>query len=212
MRRLLLIFVVVSFSGCGFFLSARVVSFHTFPSDQLGGTFVVVPVDSQKGSLEFKTYEDRIIAALHAKGFEPAPVEDAKYAVFLVYTIDSGRNVAYSFPIYGQPASTSATTSGIVNTQGKMATFSSTTTYRPSYGIVDTGIGTRTEFTRVVRLEILDKAALLNGQVKKIYEGEVVSSGSIGQLSVVIPTLLQALLQDFPGESGRSKSVTLPIR
>jgi hypothetical protein len=120
--------------------------------------------------------------------------------------------VAFSYPIFGQTGASSATTSGVVNSYGNMATYSGTTTYRPSYGVVGSGVGTRTEYTRVVQLEILEKEALLNGQVKKVYEGEVVSVGSTGQLSAVMPTLLQALFQNFPGESGQSKTVTLPIR
>lgn len=214
MRSLLFSLVIIPLLfGCGLMLQARVTSFHTLTPDNSGGTFVVVPLDWQKGSLEFQAYEQRVISELKAIGFEPAPVEQAKYAVFLVYSIDSGRDVAFSYPIFGQTGVSSATTSGVVNSYGNMATYSGTTTYRPTYGVVGSGVGTRTEYTRMVRLEILEKEALLNnGQVKKVYEGEVVSVGSTGQLSAVMPALLQALFQNFPSESGQSKTVTMPIR
>jgi hypothetical protein len=175
-------------------------------------TFAVVPYDWQQGSLEFQTYEQKITTELHSRGFQPAPLDQAQLVVFLSYVIDSGQNVTYSYPIIGQTGVSSANTYGTVNRYGNTATYSGTTTYTPSYGVVGSGVGSRIEYKRVVRLDILNKADLAAGNIHKVYEGEVVSSGSTGQLSAVMPTLLNALFKDFPGKSGQPKTVKLPIQ
>jgi hypothetical protein len=212
MKHLYILILALALSGCGTSLRSRVSSFHKLPPEKTGITFAVLPFEWQNGSLEFQTYEERVISNLKDKGLEAVPLEQAQYVVFLAYAIDSGQNVSYSYPVFRQTGVSSANTSGTVNSYGNRATYSGTTTYTPIYGVVGSGVGTRTEYKRVVRLEILDKAALAAGNIRKVYEGEVVSSGSTGQLSAVMPTLLQALFQDFPGESGQSKNVTLPMQ
>jgi hypothetical protein len=193
-------------------VQSRVTSFHTLPTSVKGITFSVVPFEGQQGSAEFRTYQNRIKAELAARGFVPSPIDQAQYAVFLQYAIDDGREVSYSYPIFGQTGISSAQTYGTVNAYGNMATYSGTTTYTPTYGVVGTGSGSRTEFTRVVRLEFLDMRELAAGRIDKVYEAEVRSAGSTGQLSAVMPTLLDALFKDFPGESGKSRVVQLPMR
>ena len=55
--------------GCGTSLQARVASFHTLSPEHYGATFIVVPFDWQKGSLEFQEYEQRIISEFRVLGF-----------------------------------------------------------------------------------------------------------------------------------------------
>jgi hypothetical protein len=72
------------------------------------------------------------------------------------------------------------------------------------------GCGTReisqTEYTRVLRLDIVDKQALAEGNIKKLYEGKVVSSGFSDQLAKVLPEMVKALFEDFPGQSGSTRT------
>ena len=214
MRLIVLAAIAFMLAGCGTMLKARVTAFHNLSSIQSPRTFVVVPYDWQKGSLEFQTYEQQIVSELQSRGFQSAPLEQAEFVVFLAYAIDGGRNVAYSYPIFGQTGVSSSQTYGTVNSysNSNSASYSGTTTYTPSYGVVGSGTSSRTEYMRVVRLELLNKHALTERNIVKIYEGEVVSVGSTDQLSAVMPTLLQALFQDFPGASGKSRTVTLPLR
>jgi hypothetical protein len=153
-----------------------------------------------------------VATQLESKGLIAAPVSDANYLVFLTYSIDDGRQVAFSYPIFGQTGIASTNTQGTIKTTGNQATYSATTNYTPTYGMVGSGTGVRTNYKRIARLEILNKAALEVNSIKKIYEGEVTSSGSTGELSAVMPTLLKALLKDFPGESGRSNVVELSVQ
>jgi hypothetical protein len=44
------------------------------------------------------------------------------------------------------------------------------------------------------------------GNIKKLYEGKVVSSGFSDQLAKVLPEMVKALFEDFPGQSGRTRA------
>ena len=44
-------------------------------------------------------------------------------------------------------------------------------------------------------------------QNKVVYEGKVLSKGSSGQLLPVIDEMMESLFQEFPGESGKSRTV-----
>ena len=59
----------------------------------------------------------------------------------------------------------------------------------------------QTEYTRVLILDIVAKQGLAEGNIKKLYEGKVVSSGFSDQLVQVLPTMVKALFEDFPGQS-----------
>jgi len=41
-----------------------------------------------------------------------------------------------------------------------------------------------------------------------VYEGRVQSSGSFGEIAVVLPSMIEALFRDFPGNSGKTKTIT----
>lgn len=91
MKQLLVLLLALALSACGTMLRARVSSFHNLPPEKAGITFAVLPFEWQNGSFEFQTYEQRVVADLKSKGFEPVPLEQAQYVVFLAYAIDSGQ-------------------------------------------------------------------------------------------------------------------------
>jgi len=61
-----------------------------------------------------------------------------------------------------------------------------------------------------LRLDIVDKQALAKGNVKKLYEGRVGSSGFSDQLDKALPKMVKALFKDFPGQSGSTKTSFQP--
>jgi hypothetical protein len=66
MRKLSFIIVIIPLLfGCGSMLQARVAAFHTLSPDHSGVTFVVVPFDWQKGSLEFQTKPMNNVSSLN---------------------------------------------------------------------------------------------------------------------------------------------------
>ena len=120
--------------------------------------------------------------------------------VFFAYGIDTGRAVDSSYPIIGQTGVEPCSTfDGTIQSYGCYWPW-------PTYGVVGTRVTSQTEYTRVLRLDIVDKQALAEGNIKKLYEGKVVSNGSSNQLMKVLPTMVKALFEDFPGQSGSTRT------
>ncbi len=213
MKNLLLVALFTSaLSGCAMLLRSQIAVFHELPEGFAGTTYAMIPFKEQEGSLEHKSHEQGIRQELNARGFRETPLEQAEVVVFLSYGIDTGREVVSSYPIIGQTGVSSSYTSGTVQSYGGYGTYSGTTTYTPRYGVVGTGVTSRTEYARFLRLDFLDKKTLAEGKIKKLYEGKVVSRGSSGQLVAVLPTMVKALFEDFPGKSGSTRTSTRSLQ
>jgi len=194
MKNLLVATVLLAMlSGCAL-LRSQVAVVHQLPKDLSGTTYVMIPFKEQEGRLEHKAYEETVRQELNAKGFRETTVDQAQTVVFFAYGIDKGRAVDSSYPIIGQTGVETCSTSCLDSSPW------------PTYGVVGTRETRQTEYTRVLRLDIVDKQALAEGNIKKLYEGKVVSSGSSDQLMKVLPTMVKALFEDFPGQSGSTRT------
>ena len=60
-----------------------------------------------------------------------------------------------------------------------------------------------TEYRRGLWIFIYEKRLGELEDLKIVYEGSVVGAGPLMQVSNAMPAMIKALLQDFPGESGR---------
>ena len=196
-------------TGCAQMVRSQVSVFHEIP-DGAKPTYTLLSFKEQESSLEHKTYENLVRQQLNAKGFREVPLDQSDVIVFLQYGIDQGREATYSYPIIGQTGTSSSYTTGTIQSYGGgYATYSGTTRNTPTYGVVGTGVGSQTVYMHFLRVDLLDRPALASGTVKKVFEGSVVSRGSSGQLSVVMPTMIRAFFEEFPGKSGSTRSVTL---
>jgi hypothetical protein len=110
--------------------------------------------------------------------------------------------VVSSYPIIGQTGA--ITCSSFDGTAQSYRCLDSTPW--PTYGPVGTKKKRQTEYTRALRLYIVDKQALTEGTIKKLYEGKVVSRGFSDQLAEVLPTMVKALFEDFPGQSDSTRT------
>lgn len=199
------------FNGCSSFIVSDVSVFHEIPESFPGTTYAVIPYKEQKNSLEHRNYELSVKRELSAKGFREVYAADADIVIFMTYGIDDGKQVVQSYPIFGQTGVSTSYTTGSLYSYGRFGNYTGTTTYTPTYGVVGTGISTNTEYTRYFKLEILDKNALEKKQIIKLYEGKVVSKGGVGQLPAVLPYMIKALFEDFPGKSGSTRRSKLTI-
>jgi len=192
---------------------SHVTVFHELSTAPQDVKYAFLRSPHQEGSLEHKAYEQMVREQLSKRGFLEVPVAQANVAVFLSYQIDDGKTVISSYPIFGQTGVAGSQTYGnIYSTSRGTASFSATTAYTPSIGVVGTGNRSDLQYTRKVQLDILDRQLLDNGTVSKIYEGKVTSVGSSGQLTRVMPYMLRSLFQEFPGRSGATKDIELRLR
>jgi len=212
--RLLLLLSLVSFllTGCATTkLEGSVSRFHVLsPVPQ---TFVVVPENDQSDSLEFKSYANLVRQALQAKGWSEETFESANIAVYLQYSISQGRQVSFSYPVFGQVPTGTSNTVGTVSTYGNTSNIYTTTTRQTMTGIVGSGTGNRTEFDRALRVLMFSLPTFRSTQkMERVYEGEIRSSGTTGNLPMVMPMLIQGIFEDFPGISGTTRNVNVPTQ
>lgn len=181
-------------TGCAL-LRSQVAVLHHLPKDLSGTTYVMIPFKEQEGSLAHKVYEEAVRQELNAKGFRETTVNQAQTVVFFAYGIDKGRGVVSSYPIIGQTGVETCTSTSCLDSSPW-----------PIYGVVGTRKTLETQYTRVLRLDIVDKQALAEGNIKKLYEGKVLSRGFSDQLAKVLPEMVKALFEDFPGQSGSTRT------
>ena len=157
MKRLLLVtFVALLVQGCAATVETKVTAFHDIAQPLTGTTYAIVPSTEQEGSLEFQAYAKLVKAELDKRGMAEAPFDQAKYAVFMLYGINDGKQVVASYPVFGQTGTSGAVTTGRVNTYGSTATYNATTTYTPTYGIVGSGTRSDTVFKRYLNIDLID--------------------------------------------------------
>jgi hypothetical protein len=105
-----------------------------------------------------------------------------------------------------------------VNTFGNTANLQATTTYTPMYGVTGYQTGTNVErvYRRVIALDIFDTAKVRVDDASsfpsaQVYSGRLSSDGACASISGVMDALLKELAADFPGVSGKTKTITVPI-
>jgi Domain of unknown function (DUF4136) len=183
--------LLATLPGCAL-LKFQVSVSHQLPKDLSGSTYVMIPFKEQEGRLQHKVYEDIVRQQLNAKGFRETTLDQAQTVVFFAYGMDTGRRVVLSYPIIGQT--------------GVEGCSYSDCSPSPTYEVVGTRETAETQYTRVLRLDIVDKQSLTEGNIKKLYEGRVVSSGFSNKLVQVLPMMIKALFEDFPGQSDTTRT------
>lgn len=197
--------------GCA---SPRVVStvtvFHALDEKNLP-SFAMFAKKEQRGSLEFKAYEKRVIDSIVAKGMKEKTIFDADAIVFIDYAIDDGKEQISSLPVFGPTGGGVSTTTGSLTGQ-RPAAFNATTYTPPSFGVVGVSTSSDTVFTRRLAVEMIDRKILeKEDRYHKIYEASVVSRGSSDSLPKIIPYMIKALFSEFPGNNGAEKTVEIPM-
>jgi len=183
MRRLLIaVICLMFFTGCVRFVKSEISVFHELPLSLRSMSYTIIPFKEQEGSLEYKAYEQSIKQELNAKGFRETSLENTDVVIFFSYGIDTGKEVVLSYPIIGQTGVSSSSTYGTIQSYGRYGTYSGTTTYTPTYGVVGTGVASNTQYARFLKVDILNRTALSENKMAKIYEAKVISRGSSGQL------------------------------
>lgn len=214
-KTLITLVIIVSaliFSGCATNVHSNVVRFHMLPPIGEQRSFVIVPSKEQDGSIEFATYANQIALKFIEYGWRAADIIDSDYAVFLSYGIGDGQTVSSSVPIFGQTGGgTSYTTGTVRSNSGGYSTYSGTTTAPPTFGQTGSIPITSTQYSRNLVMTILDARSLEHDKPKVVFEGRVKSRGSSGEISVIMPNMIEALFKKFPGESGKAEGIIMAL-
>lgn len=174
-------------AGCSRSFEAEVTRFHQIT--QTGGqSATIVPADPQIDGLEFASYADIVGAYLERYGYSAAGNSPPELRVVMGYGLaeigaeSGGPVVGVGLGSYGRH--TGVSFSGLFNVGG----------------------GRRTYYSYRLDL-VIEEAA--SGQ--RIFEGHSVTSGRGADMGSVMPYLVAALFENFPGNSGQTVKVKLPV-
>lgn len=202
-------------NACAPSVRTDVTRFNEMPSTQ-GQTFVIEPSSNEQGSLEYKQYAQLIRQKLEQNGFHFSEKKSGEdYKVKFTFGIDNGSTSTVDMPLYGQTGGGTTTFQG--NSMGSVggAPYSSTsfgTSYTaPTYGEVGSVPISVTTYTRFLTLGIWDAKSLAQGKGDKVFEANAISKGSSSSLPTVMPLMIDAVFQDFPGKNGETITVTAPL-
>ncbi|MCB1694389.1 MAG: DUF4136 domain-containing protein [Pseudomonadales bacterium] len=177
-------------AGCATQVTSEVTTFHRLASPN-GETIAVVPTDEAKtGGIEFNDYAAKVAAQLSEIGFKPvASDENPQILARFDYGVGPGETHVRSLPdnyvhyhfYYGHPR----------------AWYLGTWWDEPE-------VYSYTVYPRYLDLTLIRAS---DGEV--LFEGHVKSAGREDNMNEVVDYLIDAMFQNFPGESGVTKIVTI---
>jgi hypothetical protein len=195
-------------SGCAQTVHSQVSSYSQLTRQRSALSYAIVPLKDQRKDQAFKSYEERVRAHLQAYGFVPEEFDRAEYIVAMAYVDDDRGDAISSYPIIGQSGSSSSRMSGTMLAYSNTTSYSTTTAHTPAYDVVEADAVDSDDLTSVLRLDIVRRASIGRGHIEKVYEGEVLSSADGRALPTILPAMIEALFQDFPGADGEVRHVT----
>ena len=189
---------VLLLAGCATPLRGQLTAFHEWPAEA-PRTYRFVRAGTQRDSLEHATWEKALRAELARAGFEEAP--NPRFAIGFDYRVSRqlGRFVDPYPMVYPYVWLGSWGSHGGVTFGGPWPWWG------PGYYPVEQS---RVWYEYRLRIEIDDLAAR---PTRRVYEGTAISDGLDSASGDVLPLLARAILGDFPGPSGVTRRVEVPI-
>ena len=203
MRTLLIFVLMTLFIGCAKYVKTDVSVFHELSTPVTGFTYAIIPGSDQSESLEFHSYAALLKAELDKLGMAEMPESKAQYLIYMSYGTDNGRQVFSSHPVYGHTGIFGSFSTGSVVTRKNTATYTGLTLNTPLYGVVGTETHSELLFSRFLTIDIVDRTG---GSMRKVYEAKALSIGDTAMLVTIIPAMIQSVFEDFPGQSGTTRS------
>jgi Domain of unknown function (DUF4136) len=192
-------------AACASPITARVTSFNQWPANAAGSTFSYVSRTDNTRELEQATYENYVQAELEKRGLVRAPAGQAGRMQVDVTTSNRSEQRTYLQPIYQD---------NYVYLPG----------YRDAAGRIYPGVWTLDPFgpryvgdrqinttlqTSTLQLRLLDSQGAPAGKPRTVFESRAIfeGEGSGDNLPQVVPYLVRAVFDDFPGQNGRTRVV-----
>ena len=214
-RTLAVLLGLLIFTGCTPYRSFNVtVDSISNSSARQKKTYFLLPgnKDGKANDLQFQEFAMYTENALNMQGFKKAAsIDDAEIAILLSYGISDPQTYEYTYsvPIYGQTGVSSSKTSGSIYSYSNSASYSQTTNYTPSYGIIGSSVhvGTDVVFARHLVITGIDLEEFKQtGKVEdaqEIWSTKANSLGASGDLREIFPILLIASQKHISENTGK---------
>lgn len=187
--------------GCAENFNANVSRFtHELPAPA-GQTFAIVAEDPRNsGGLEFGQYAAMLADQLHKVGYVPGDAATSDLVVEFDYGVDKGRDKISMFgpdPYWGPWRGFG---------RGYYGGYFGP--HRWGYGLYDPwfdDVSVTTVYTSGIDVRIKRRS---DGQ--RVFEGKAEAVSASNRLSYVVPNLIEALFNGFPGHSGETVHISIP--
>jgi len=201
--------VLLALSACASqkYVVSDVTRFHTLSGPVSGQTFAIVALSpDQEQSIAYRQYGDLINARLSSLGMKQytgSGPGGADYVVTLDYQV-----LGPTADVVSSGPSTFSFGLGYSNWGRPGFGYRYGIGYDPFF---DTYTYTRQLFTRRLELAMYKGSTYVSGPKQRVFEGRATSLGQNSQMEPVMPYMLDAVFSDFPGQSGRTKTVTVKV-
>jgi hypothetical protein len=191
-------------------VQSDVARFHRLAAPS-GETFRLVPSEAAKAaSLEFDSYAKQVADQLVRVGFRAADAgTTATYEVQLDYGISGGKEKLATRPGLGTSLYARSAFSGYHYRGAWIARPYYHPFYDPFFhdSFSEPEVYSYTVYTRSLKMDIKRSS---DGE--KLFEGRVESIGTDKRLPEVMPYLVEALFTGFPGNSGTTQTIKVPVK
>jgi hypothetical protein len=196
---LLLVLAVVT--ACANRISSDVARFHRLQKPS-GETFMIEPMDKAKlGSLEFGQYANLVGDRLVAVGYKATPQgQKPELIVRLDYSVSSGQVRVRSYPGTGFY--------GMYSYGRPWSPYFYDPFYPYPYGL-EPEVRSEVYYTRRLNMDIERPAVEPGKASEKLFEGRVESEGLDNRMPEVMPYLIKAMFDNFPGPSGVTQHIVI---
>lgn len=207
--RLLLAAALLALLGaCASSITAKVTSFQAWPADAAGSSFSYVAHEGRGDELEQATYRGYVGAQLERLGLKPAAAGQ-KGRILVDMTVSGmARERRYLEPVYHNPlmfVPPHRDAAGNV-----FSGFWTPDPFGPRY-VGDREV-TRTVQVSRLKLRLLDTQAAPADQPRAVFESKAVHEGYNGNLPDVVPYLVRAVFDGFPGANGQVRTVSFDAK
>ena len=191
--------VVAMMAACASPITAKVTSFNQWPADTAGATFSYIRPADSLNDLEQQAYEGYVRVALEKIGLQPAAQGQVGRFQVDIVTGSNTRNRKFREAVYRD-------------------NYVDLPPYRDAVGNVFPGywapdrfgsryVGDR-EVTREVqvstlKLRLMDDKGYTPGKPRAVFESRAVYEGDNEDLATLMPYLVRAVFDGFPGQNGR---------
>lgn len=204
-RLLLAAMALAWLAGCASTVTTRVTSFNQWPADVAGSTFSFITRAGAPGELEQATYQQYVQTEMEKRGFKRAPAAQAgRLQIDLTTGNRSEERTTFApvyqdSPVYLPPYRDAA---------GRF--YPGIWTYDP-FGpryVGDRVVNTVIQVT-TLQVRMLDIEGAPPGKSRTVFESRAIyeGQGPVDSQPTVVPYLVRAVFDDFPGQNGKVRLV-----
>jgi len=185
---LALLSLALLLTACQSTMQADVTQFSGAAPLPPGRSFVVSAEPDQSGSLEFQHYAGLVGGALQDHGYRAAPPGTNPDLVVQIHYGSAGNHTELWADPWGWGPG-----------------------WRHRYWGPGPETESRTYYAEMLEVQVFDGPAWRNNMRTMLYQGRAIGDATVNEISAAVPALVKALFTHFPGNSGQTERIAVPL-